>query len=39
MPSVVDTDEFGGYSTKKDFLIEIDGKNGRGEKLTPQAIK
>ena len=39
MPNVVDTDEFGGYSTKKDFLIEVDGKNGRGEKLTAHEIK
>ena len=37
--SVIDTDEFGGYSKRKDFLVEVDGRNGRGEKLAPRAIK
>lgn len=32
-------DEFGGYSIKKNYLLQVDGKNGKGENLTPQEIK
>jgi hypothetical protein len=36
------TDEFGGYSKtwkKEKECIGVDGKDGRGERLTPQQIK